>query len=230
MNNDIQAKIWEQEYRNPLLLSKDSKPQACTLRFLKFLKKQGFAFANCAILDLGCGTGRNANYLAAKGARACGLDISASAIKLAQAQARALGLDSEYRRASIGNPYPFADESFDIVLDITASNSLNSRERENYLKESARVLKQAGYFFVRALSLEGDSNAKKLLQKFPGPESGTYIMPHIGLREKVFARAEITDLYQKYFKIVKLAKASGYTRICKQSYKRNFWIMYLQKK
>lgn len=181
-------------------------------------------------MDLGCGTGRNANYLAAKGASAFGLDISASAIKLAQAQARTLGLNSEYRRASIGNPYPFADESFDIVLDITASNSLNSRERENYLKESARVLKQAGYFFVRALSLEGDGNAKKLLQKFPGPESGTYIMPHIGLREKVFARAEIADLYQKYFKIVKLAKASGYTRIRKQSYKRNFWIMYLQKK
>lgn len=229
MHKTAQANIWEQEYQNPRLVTKDSKPQACTLRFLKFLKKRDFNLNGCSVLDLGSGTGRNANYLSALGAKAAGLEISATAIKLAKTRAQALGLRADYYRKSMGDKYPFPDKSFDIVLDVTSSNSLDNKERENYLDESARVLKDNGYFFVRALSLEGDSNAKKLLKKFPGPEAGTYIMPGIGLREKAFTREEITALYQKYFTIIKLDKDSGYTKFKNQSYKRNYWIMYLRK-
>jgi hypothetical protein len=34
-----QGNIWEKEYNNPLLLTKNDGPQKDTLRFLKFLKK-----------------------------------------------------------------------------------------------------------------------------------------------------------------------------------------------
>ena len=60
-----QGNTWEREYRNPLLVTKNDSPQADTLRFLKFLKKeQKFRVEEKVILDLGCGTGRNSNYLA----------------------------------------------------------------------------------------------------------------------------------------------------------------------
>lgn len=35
-----QGNTWEKEYRNPLLVTKNEGPQADTLRFLKFLKKE----------------------------------------------------------------------------------------------------------------------------------------------------------------------------------------------
>ncbi|KKQ54577.1 MAG: Methyltransferase [Candidatus Falkowbacteria bacterium GW2011_GWC2_38_22] len=231
MINSKQQKIWEQEYRNPQLVTKDSKPQACTLRFLKFLRKQGFVFENSSVLDLGSGTGRNANHIAGVyGARVVGMEFSGTAVKLAKARAQESDLSVDYRQASIGEKFSFTDKSFDIILDITSSNSLNRNEREIYLAECARVLKDDGYFFVRALSLEGDVNAKNLLKKFSGTEAGTYVMPGIGLCEKVFTREEIIELYQKYFTILKMDKDTGYTKFQNQSYKRNFWIMYLRKR
>ena len=49
LNKNLQYKIWEKEYQDPRLVTKDSKPQACTLRFLKFLKKNDFDFVGAEI-------------------------------------------------------------------------------------------------------------------------------------------------------------------------------------
>ena len=75
-----QGNTWEKEYKNPLLVTKSENPQADTLRFLKFLKKEEkFRVENKNILDLGCGTGRNANYLADIGNNVIGIEISKTA-------------------------------------------------------------------------------------------------------------------------------------------------------
>lgn len=225
----MQFNVWEREYRRPQLITGRDLPQNDVLRFLKYLKKTHRLKLNkLKILDLGSGTGRNANYLAEIGNLVTAMEISTTAIKIAQKRADEMNVKVRYLNNNIGARYPFPDNSFDIILDITSSNSLNECERQIYLKETYRVLKPGGHLFVRALCKDGDKNAQNLLKISPGPEPDTYIMKELGLIERVFSQKDFLETYKK-FKINKLEKKKGYARMNNQSYKRIYLLAYLQK-
>ena len=235
-----QGSVWDREYKNPKFITGKEGPQADTLRFLKFLKKEEkYRIEGKNILDLGCGTGRNSNYLAELGNKVIGIEISKTALSIARARADRgrLGQLTDYRLGDIGQPYDIADNSIDIILDVTSSNSLDEKGREIYLKESHRVLKnggpaspsQGGYFFVRALAKDGNKNVKNLLKQSPGKEPDTYIIKEIGLTERVFSREDFIKTYSKYFKILKLEKKTNYTTFNNRIYKRDYWLAYLVK-
>lgn len=225
-----QGNTWEKEYRNPLLVTKNEGPQADTLRFFKFLKKEEkYKLEDRVILDLGCGTGRNANYLAEKGNSLIGIEISKTAINLAKERARELGVEVDYRLGDIGEPYNIDDNSVDVVLDVTSSNSLNEEGREIYLNEVNRILKNGGYFFVRALAKDGNKNVKNLLKTSHGREYDTYLIKEIGLTERVFSRDDFVKMYSKFFKILNLEKKTSYTTFNNRIYKRDYWLAYISK-
>lgn len=225
-----QGSIWDREYKNPKFVTGGDIPQADTLRFLKFLKKnQKYKLEDRVILDLGCGTGRNSNYLAEKGNKVIGIEISKTALNLAKIRATDMGVEVDYRQGDIGEKYDIADNSVDIVLDITSSNALNEHGREIYLNEMNRVLNNDGYIFVRALCKDGNKNVKNLLKQNPGQEYDTYIIKEIGLTERVFSREDFTKMYSKYFKILHLEKKTNYTTFDNRIYKRDYWLAYLQK-
>lgn len=225
-----QKDVWESEYKNSKLLTKENKPQSDVVRFVKFLKKEGFDLENKKVVDFGSGTGRNSFYFAELGAKVTGIEISKTAVKIANENLNGAGLDVVYHEGSIGESMAFLEtNSFDVALDVTSSNSLNESEREIFLSEAKRVLKDGGYFFVKALCKDGDANAKNLLKQFPGKEKDTYIMPDIGLVERVWSKEDFCENYQKFFKVIHLEKKSSYSRMNNRSYKRNFWICYLKK-
>ena len=239
-----QGNIWDREYKNPKLVTGGDEPQADTLRFLKFLKKeQKYKAEDRVVLDLGCGTGRNSNYLADIGNKVVGIEISKTALNIAQDRSREMGLQVDYRLGDIGRPYEISDNSVDIILDVTSSNSLDEQGRDVYLNEMNRVLKshgsaskqdgpastQGGYIFVRALCKDGNKNVKNLLKASHGKEYDTYIMKEIGLTERVFSREDFIKTYSKYFKILKLEKKTGYSTFNSRIYKRDYWLAYLQK-
>jgi len=225
-----QEYTWEQEYRNPQLLTKSDEPRKDLKRYIKFLRKiEGVFPENLMILDLGSGTGRNVKFLAEMGNKVIGLEISRSAVELARERAKELNVQVEYQIADIGSPYPFKNETFDLVIDVMSSNSLNEKERLIYLKEVQRALKTNGHFFVRALCKDGDKNARNLLKQSPGPEYDTYVNEDMGLTERVFSQDDFTDLYSRYFKIQKLTKKTNYAHFKGQNYKRNYWLAYMKK-
>lgn len=222
-----QGNTWEREYRNPKLVTKNEGPQADTLRFFKFLKKEEkFNLYDKVILDLGCGTGRNSNYLAELGNEVIGIEISKTAIQIAKQRATVL---VDYRLGDIGDKYEIKDKSVDVVLDVTSSNSLNEKGREIYLNETDRVLKDGGYFFVRALAKDGNKNVKNLLKQSPGSEYDTYIIKEINLTERVFSKEDFIKMYSKYFKILNLEKKTSYTTFNERIYKRDYWLAYMKK-
>ena len=225
-----QGNVWEKEYRNPLLVTKNEEPQADTLRFFKFLKKdQKYRVENKSILDLGCGTGRNSNYLADLENKVIGIEISKTALSIAKIRAGELGLTVDYRLGDIGEPYNIEDKSIDVILDVTSSNSLNEEGRNIYLREIDRVLKNGGYLFVRALCKDGNKNVKNLLRESPGREYDTYIIKEIGLTERVFSREDFVKMYGKYFKILNLEKKTSYTTFNNRVYKRDYLLAYMKK-
>ena len=225
-----QGDVWDREYRNPKLVTKNDGPNADTLRLLKFLKKdQKYIVEDRTILDLGCGTGRNSNYLSEKGNSVIGIEISKTAIRIAEARAKAQNLAVDYRLGDIGETYKIENNSIDIILDVTSSNSLNEKGREVYLNECQRALKQGGYMFVRALCKDGNKNVKNLLKDSPGKEYDTYVIKEIGLTERVFSREDFVKMYSKYFKILLLEKKTSYSTFNDRIYKRDYWLAYLQK-
>jgi SAM-dependent methyltransferase len=224
----MQENIWEKEYRDPKLVTLSNEPIKSLKDFVRFLRKEVLReLKNLNILDLGCGNGKNSAYFIDQGENieVTGIDISLKALEYAQD----LLPEGLFIKQSIGTKYPFENEKFDIVLDITSSNSLNQKEREIYLDETYRVLKNDGYFFVRALCKDGDQNAKNLLKNSPGPEKDTYMIKELGLIERVFSREDFIATYSPFFEILFLKKETHYTKFNNRSYKRNFWVAYLKK-
>ncbi|MHB1316807.1 MAG: class I SAM-dependent methyltransferase [Minisyncoccota bacterium] len=225
-----QKSAWEKEYKNPTFLTKDMEPQADTVRFFKFLKKEEkFDVFGKKLVDLGCGTGRNSFYAHELGIESFGIDISKIAISHGLNFLKEKDVSIDLRVGSIGDKLPYENDFFDIALDVTSSNSLNEKEREIYLDELNRVLKSGGYFYIKALCKDGDINAKELLKKFPGGEKDTYILPEQKITERVWTRKDITDLYARKFKILHLEMKESYTTMGDRRYKRRFWVGYLKK-
>lgn len=225
-----QYDAWESEYQDPAFVSKKAQPQADTLKFLKFFRKtKKIELENLKILDLGCGTGRNANYLVALGNEVSGMEISDTALNLARKRAKEEKLEVDYRQQSMGEKFPYKDECFDLALDVMSSNSLSEKERAIYLQETHRVLKSEGFFYVKALCKDGDKNAKYLLKNFPGSEVDTYVMKGVGLEEKVFSLENFRKIYGQWFKILELKTKANYNTINGTIYKRKYIVAYLQK-
>jgi SAM-dependent methyltransferase len=225
-----QEQVWDREYRNSKFLTKENKPQSDVVRFVQYLKKEEEVIPeNLSILDLGSGAGRNSFYFAEMGNSVTGLEISKTAVNIANEYANNAGLNINYVKQSIGEVFPVEDSSVDIALDITSSNSLTEAEREVFLSETNRVLKNNAYFFTKALCKEGDENAKYLVKNSPGKEKDTYIMPEIGVTERVWTKEDFISTYKKYFEIINMEKKTSYSKIKDRSYKRNFWIVYMKK-
>lgn len=230
-----QQGAWEREYRAQQLLSPSNIPHADVMRFVRWLKKEykkkgeRLDLEGMRVLDLGSGTGRNAYYFAKEGAQVTGLEFSPTALQMAKRFAKDGSLDIDYRLQSIGDHYPLPDESIDIALDVTSSNSLSDAERKVYVSELSRVLKPGGYLFVRALSFEGDSHAKELVRRFPGPDPDTYVHPDLGVVEKVFSRESFRAVYGPAFVIRELERTQHYAEVAGRTYKRSYWVAYLQR-
>jgi SAM-dependent methyltransferase len=231
----MQERVWENEYRKPKLVTGGTEPQTSVKDFLRWLRReQEVPLKNLHVIDLGCGNGKNSNYICDLNMTntAVGIDISETAL----AEARTNAYDSEveeqtqYIKHSIGNPLPFPDGSFNLALDVTSSNSLNEKERATFLSEVHRILEPKSYIFTRALCKDADTNAQTLLKNNPGPEKDTYIMPELGLTERVFSKADFIATYSPLFEILHLEKETHYTKFNGRSYKRNFWIAYLRRK
>lgn len=226
-----QESVWDREYRNSKFLTKENKPQSDVVRFVQFLRKdQKLVPEALKVLDLGSGAGRNSFYFAEMGNIVTGLEISKTAVSIANQYAKDAGINISYVKQSIGEKFPCEDGSIDIALDITSSNSLTESEREVFLSETNRVLKNDGYFFTKALCKEGDENAKYLIKNNPGKEKDTYIMPEIGVTERVWTKEDFVTTYEKYFEIIFIDKKTSYSKINGRSYKRNFWIAYMKKR
>ena len=160
------------------------------------------------------------------GARVYGWDFSEDAIE--KAQRFHAHDDITYQLRNIGNEFPLDSDSIDIILDVTSSNALNESQRDVYLRECARVLKPGGYMYVRTLAKEGDKNAQTMIKEFPGGEYDTYHHPQLKVTERVFSGPDFKKLYNQYLEVVRMERKTGYQRWGSQSYKRNYWNVYLK--
>ena len=103
---------------------------------------------DAAALDIGCGTGQEAVYLAAAGMQVIAVDSSRPALELARERAATAGVDLDLRAGSAFD-LPVASDTIDLALDRGCLHGIEPEERPEYAAEIARVLAPGGLFLLR---------------------------------------------------------------------------------
>lgn len=103
------------------------------------------------VLDIGCGTGENALFLAARGLDVVGLDASQTAIAKARAKAAERKTEAVF---VVGDALELATlgRQFDTVIECGLLHVLSDRDRARLVASVAAVLRAGGRYFVLCLS------------------------------------------------------------------------------
>jgi ubiquinone/menaquinone biosynthesis C-methylase UbiE len=105
-------------------------------------------------LDLGCGTGADAVFLAEQGIHAAGLDASSTALEHARARAEQHGVVVDWILGDVLH-LPLEDGSVDLVLDRGCLHHVADADQSRYAAEVARVLRPGGTLLVREMNQPG---------------------------------------------------------------------------
>jgi SAM-dependent methyltransferase len=116
-------------------------------RHVDFTQKQMSGTAPRAVLDLACGAGRHTAALRRRGYRALGVDLSLTLLTQRPELPRVAG---DMRSL------PFAEATFDWVLNFFTSFGYFESERENFriLEEMVRVLRPGGRFLIDLFNVD----------------------------------------------------------------------------
>ena len=140
-----------------------------------------FQVKACPVLDIGCGTCDNALWLADRGFKVLGCDLSETALRMASEKEGIERVELSVRDILID---PFAEQSFGFIFDRGCFHSIEGEEdRTLFVKHAASMLKGDGLW----LSLIGNADE---LRRENGP-------PQMTARE-------ITGLAEPFFEILLL--------------------------
>lgn len=87
----------------------------------------------CRAIDLGCGAGANAIFLAQKGFEVTGVDFAEAAIEKAKVRAREAGVQAEFILDDLTN-LRHVSGKFDFLLDYGVLDDLRLHQRESYMQ------------------------------------------------------------------------------------------------
>lgn len=98
-------------------------------------------------VDLGCGTGRNALFLAQQGFHVTGIDYATSAIEKARQKAEMAGLEVELILDYLTNLQNVSG-TFDFLVDVGVLDVLHSKIHDRYIQNVLPLTHPASCFFL----------------------------------------------------------------------------------
>ncbi|UOQ45158.1 methyltransferase domain-containing protein [Halobacillus salinarum] len=108
-------------------------------------------------LELGCGPGRNAIYMARQGCEVEAVDISENAIEWAQERAADENLQIRFRCGDIFQ-MNLQEDSYDFIYDSGLLHHLPPHQRMKYIAFICKVLKPKGHFGLVCFTPEGGAD------------------------------------------------------------------------
>jgi SAM-dependent methyltransferase len=198
-----QQEIWEREHiKQEALPSMASvEPDHSVVAFAEYLADYQIKPLRWSAVDIGCGKGRNAIYLATLGYEVYGLDYIQLAIDTAcqLAEERNVSNGVHLFRTEIDKPWPFVDHSFDVAIDCFSSIDIETEEgRVVYRQEMYRTLKPGGYALVTAVSAD-DEIESELIKRYPGEEKNSTLWPTNGKFQKDYSEEELRVFYREFY-------------------------------
>lgn len=139
--------LWEQIYRKETKTYK-WKPSDSVVSFRPILKD----ISAHKVLDLGCGTGRNAIYLGKEGFIVVGIDISKTALQVAEQKIENEDLQNVILVYGDIASLPFPSQHFDAIISINVIHHNKISDIEKMVNEIYRVLRHDGKGLVTVVS------------------------------------------------------------------------------
>ncbi|AKK07205.1 Methyltransferase domain [Corynebacterium mustelae] len=112
------------------------------------------------LLDVGCGTGENAEFASVEGFAVTAIDLSYDAIQMCKK--RHEGSNVDYRQKNIFDINESWGEYFDVILDSAVYHTIPSGERSCYLEILSTYLHQGGRLLVITFADVPNGMPKKL--------------------------------------------------------------------
>jgi SAM-dependent methyltransferase len=100
-------------------------------------------------IELGCGSGTNAVYLARRGFQVTGVDLSAAALAQARQKAAVAGVGVDWQQGDVTD-YPSPEQPFGFVFDRGCYHCVRRTNLDGYLQAVARLLAPGGRLLVLA--------------------------------------------------------------------------------
>jgi 2-polyprenyl-3-methyl-5-hydroxy-6-metoxy-1,4-benzoquinol methylase len=148
----------------------------------------------CQTIDFGCGAGNYALYLASNGFEVTGIDISLSAIKIANENAMRKGVKCCFLAADVLGDLNEVQGTFDFAYDWEMFHHIFPENRKKYVENVHRLLNPTGKYLSVCFS-EKDP-------QFGG--SGKYRETQLGTTLYFSSEEELKDLFDPYFNIQEL--------------------------
>jgi SAM-dependent methyltransferase len=148
----------------------------------------------CKTIDVGCGTGNYAIYLASRGFDVTGIDISPTAIKIAKEKAKKKGIKCNFLVADVLGDLCKVKEKFDFAFDWELLHHIFPKQRMLYV-ENVHKLLNPGSTYLSVCFSEKD-------KEFNG--SGNYRVTGLGTILYFSSEHELRDLFEPYFNIREL--------------------------
>ena len=156
---DLWSQLYDDEF-NPLIALEEPQMRG---RLVEVTEK--------AVLDVGTGTGRQADWLASKGANVTAMDFSSG--MLSQARKKPHADRIEFLQADLQQAWPIAEDRFEIALSALVLDHI--QELDHFFTEMARVVAPGGR--VLCSVMHPGMMLRGLQARFTDPETGQKIMP-----------------------------------------------------
>lgn len=150
--------------------------------------------SSCRAIDLGCGTGNYAIYLASRRFDVTGVDISPNAIEIAKENAINKGFKCNFFVADLLGNLNQIKKTFDFAYDWELLHHIFPRQRKSYVKNVANLLNLKAKYLSVCFS-EKD-------MQFGG--RGKYRKTKLGTILYFSSEDEIRKLFNLYFNILDL--------------------------
>ena len=150
----------------------------------------------CRTLELGCGIGNYAIYLATKSFEVTGIDFSPKAIELAKQKANKMNVNCEFFVADVTGDLSEVKGNFDFIFDWELLHHIFPEKRKFFLKTVYNLLKPGGIYLTVSFDEKDPS--------FGGV--GKYRKTPMGTLLYFSSEYELEKLFTSYFEIEVLKK------------------------
>jgi SAM-dependent methyltransferase len=148
----------------------------------------------CTTIDLGCGAGNYAIWLAGLGFDVTGVDSSPAAIRIAEKNAREKGVRCRFIVADLLGDLHEVTGTFDFAFDWELLHHIFPEDRETYARNVHRIINPGGTYLSVCFS-EDDP-------QFGG--TGKFRRTPIGTTLYFSSESELRELFLPYFLILEL--------------------------
>ena len=148
----------------------------------------------CRVIDLGCGAGNYAIYLAGRRFEVTGVDFSPTAIRIARENASRKGLRCDFFVADVVEELDRVNQTWDFACEWGLLHHIPPEQRQKYVENVRRILNLKGKYLSVSFS-EKDAG-------FGGP--GKCRKTRLCTVLYFSSEDELKELFKPYFRIIDL--------------------------